>query len=169
MRRALFALLIVLPLAVAPATASEDALRTYRFTDLEGREFTLADHAGQVVVVNFWASWCKPCRTELPELDAWQREMGDVEFVAVSVDRDAAKAQRLVATEEIGMTVVIDGPDGLARDLDLAYLPCTVVLGPDGSTQLVTPGVTPEKMSELHRTIQALRPATTTAGLEVGR
>jgi len=168
MLRALSALLI-LSLAVAPTAAGEDALRTYRFTDTGGRDFTLADHAGQVVVVNFWASWCKPCRVELPELDAWQREMRDVEFVAVSVDRDAHKAQRLVDAEDIGMTVVSDGPDGLARELDLAYLPCTVVLGPDGSTALVTPGVTPEKMSELHRTIQALRPATTAAGLEVGR
>jgi thiol-disulfide isomerase/thioredoxin len=168
MRRTLCTLLFVL-LAAPAGAAGDDALGGYPLRDLGGNEFALGDLTGQVVVVNFWATWCKPCRQELPELNRWQREMQDVRFVAISIDRDAEKARRLVDSEQLGMTVCIDGPDGLARQLDLDFLPCTIVLGPDGQTRLVTPGVTPERMAELNRTIRDLRPAATAAGMEVGR
>jgi thiol-disulfide isomerase/thioredoxin len=72
------------------------------FTDATGRSRTLADYRGQVVVLNFWATWCAPCRRELPSLGRLQTAYAGrpVQVIALSVDRDQdlAQARTLLAT-----------------------------------------------------------------------
>jgi thiol-disulfide isomerase/thioredoxin len=86
-------LAVAVPPRAAPMT---------RFTDAEGHPHTLADYRGQVVVVNVWASWCAPCRTELPSLGRLQAAYADrgVRVVAMTVDRDTDMdaARRFLAT-----------------------------------------------------------------------
>lgn len=66
------------------------------FVNGEGAEITLADFKGKVVLVNLWATWCGPCKTEMPTLNALQAEMGgeDFEVVAISLDRRGPEAAR---------------------------------------------------------------------------
>jgi thiol-disulfide isomerase/thioredoxin len=77
----------------APAPALDGRL-------FDDSRFSLADHAGKVVVLNFWASWCAPCREEMPALDAYYRKHRSegLEMVAISMDnpRDEAKARELM-------------------------------------------------------------------------
>lgn len=86
-----------LDVAVPPRAATATP-----FTDAAGRSHTLADFRGQVVVVNVWASWCGPCRTELPSLGRLQAQYGDrgVRVLALTVDRDTDMdaARRFLAT-----------------------------------------------------------------------
>ena len=68
------------------------------FKDAEGRDRTLADWRGRTVLLNLWATWCVPCRKEMPALDALEDELGgpNFEVVAVNIDtRDPRKAARL--------------------------------------------------------------------------
>lgn len=107
-------------------------------TTLDGGEFVLADHLGEVVVMNVWASWCAPCRAEAPELQSlWEEFEGNgVQFVGLDTrDTDAAA---LAFIEAYGITYpnVIDTDGRLqllfADSLPPQAIPSTLVIDPQG-------------------------------------
>ena len=161
MNRSMGILLALALVAAVPAFAGDDAAATlqgYELTDLDGATSSLADHHGEVVVVNFWASWCAPCLKELPVLDSWNTEWAGrgARVAAISVDNSAVKAARMVEKQDLGLDVYHDGPDGLARDLDLPWLPCTYVLDQSGQVVLVTGGSSDEELARVERTVEEL-------------
>ena len=102
---------------------------------LNGGTLSLASLKGQVVVLNFWASWCGLCRKELPRLAVLDAELAKLggRVVAVSIDNDARNAAEFAQRHAAGMTLYQDGPDGLVRVLDVPALPYTLVLDRDGN------------------------------------
>ncbi|RWM93460.1 MAG: TlpA family protein disulfide reductase [Mesorhizobium sp.] len=74
--------------ALLPADPPQ-SLRGLAFNSPDGKPMTLADHAGKTVLLNLWATWCAPCRAEMPALDALQKEMGSDAFEVVAVNVDA--------------------------------------------------------------------------------
>jgi peroxiredoxin len=161
MRPLIWLLALAPVVAFAQDTASwERALERHPLTDPEGRVVRLGELHGDVVVVSFWASWCKPCKKELRALDAWIEESrGSTEaprILAVSVDSDARKAMRFVQETAVRIPVYHDGPDGLARALDLPALPLTLVLDRDGRIAHVARGGSAEELSALERKVEQL-------------
>jgi thiol-disulfide isomerase/thioredoxin len=80
------------------------------FTDLRGQRVSFADSAGRIRLVNFWATWCVPCREEMPEFVKAQREFGDrgVQFVGIAVD-DVAKVRDFAAELGLNYPALIGG------------------------------------------------------------
>ncbi|PZV38185.1 thiol:disulfide interchange protein TlpA [Mesorhizobium kowhaii] len=74
--------------ALLPADPPQ-SLKRLAFNGPDGKPMTLADHAGKTVLLNLWATWCAPCRAEMPALDALQKEMGSDAFQVVAVNVDA--------------------------------------------------------------------------------
>jgi thiol-disulfide isomerase/thioredoxin len=106
------------------------------FTDPDGAEVTLADWQGKYVLVNFWATWCAPCRKEMPSLDRLQAELGgeDFEVVTIATGRNSPTGIRKFF-EETGVTnlpMLLDPKSALARDMGILGLPVTVILDPEG-------------------------------------
>lgn len=106
------------------------------FVSQDGGEMTLADYAGRHVVLNFWATWCAPCRKEMPHLSALQEAMGGPEFevVTVATGRNTEEGMRRFF-EEIGvdnLPLHTDPRQALARDMGVLGLPVTLILNPEG-------------------------------------
>lgn len=106
------------------------------FTDPEGGEFRLQDFAGKHVVVNFWATWCAPCRKEMPMLSALQDEFGGETFevITIATGRNSIPGIRKFL-EEVGvdnLPLYLDPKSKLGREMGVLGLPITVILDPKG-------------------------------------
>ncbi len=96
------------------------------------------EYRDKVVVVDFWASWCAPCRRSLPWLDAMQRRYAGEGLVVIGVNEDKTRedAEAFLAEVPVGFRIVLDLDGEIARQYELMAMPSTYVYGRDG--QLVT-------------------------------
>jgi cytochrome c biogenesis protein CcmG/thiol:disulfide interchange protein DsbE len=116
------------------ATAPDFRARTL---DAPVREKTLADYKGRVVLLNIWATWCGPCRIEMPSIERLHRDFGPLglEIVAVSIDDPGAEEKIRAFADSLGLTFeILHNPSG---DIQQIYqttgVPETFVIGPDGT------------------------------------
>ena len=100
---------------------------------LDGKAVNLSDLKGKVVCVNLWASWCPPCRAEMPGIEALYQKVdhSKVAFVMLSLDDDVAKARKFVKSQGYTFPVYLR-TGNLPAPFDSNSIPSTVVLGPDG-------------------------------------
>ncbi len=107
-----------------------------KFQDAEGKERTLADWRGKVVLLNLWATWCLPCRKEMPSLDRLQAALGSDKFevVALSVDRKGLDASRkfLDETKVERLALYVDASTRATSELRVVGLPATLLLDAEG-------------------------------------
>lgn len=78
-------------------------------SDFTNQPLKLSDHRGKLVLLNFWATWCPPCREEMPLFSRWQRELGDqgLQVIGVSMDDDAESAKEFLAKYPVAYPVVM--------------------------------------------------------------
>lgn len=106
------------------------------FQDGNGNTLGLADFAGKILVVNFWATWCFPCIREIPTLDRLQGRLGGKDFavLALSQDREGADVVRkfFAKTKVANLKIYVDTNGKFAEAFAVRGLPTTLVLGRDG-------------------------------------
>ena len=109
-------------------------LPPFELKDLSGRDHRLADYRGKVVLVNFWATWCEPCRAEMPTLEKLKEKFAGRPFVvlAVNVDEPEARIRKFLALLPLSFSVLLDYERKLARAWNVRLLPATYVVGPGG-------------------------------------
>ena len=113
-----------------------EAIPEFKFEDGGGATKTLADWKGKVVLLNLWATWCAPCRKEMPALDRLQKELGGdtFEVVALSVDRQGAPASKkfLEETKVANLKLYVESTSKSIGTLRAAGLPTTILIDKDG-------------------------------------
>jgi thiol-disulfide isomerase/thioredoxin len=106
------------------------------FTDSEGGAHQLSDFSGKFVLLNFWATWCAPCRKEMPMLSELQREFGGERFevVTIATGRNSLPGIRRFFQETgvDNLPLFLDPRQNLARSMGVFGLPATVILDMDG-------------------------------------
>lgn len=123
------ALILLLALLAAPASPPEIPL-----LDLDDKPAgAVADFKGEAVVLNFWASWCKPCQLELPALQKLAKERAGqkVKFLTVNLDTTGAVARKFIEKKKLDLPVYRLKPE-VIRALNLQSVPVTIVFAPDG-------------------------------------
>lgn len=106
------------------------------FTDEAGETLSLADYRGTPVAVHFWATWCFPCRAEMPTMDALQREFGDrLVILPLSLDRDGAALVRNYYDDHdlTTLPVMIDEKMAAGRALRVHGIPATIFMNSEGA------------------------------------
>jgi thiol-disulfide isomerase/thioredoxin len=110
------------------------ALPEAQLLDMSEAEHSLSEYKGKWMVLNFWATWCAPCRHEMPALDRLQAAMPEIAVVPVATGRNAPQ-QITKFFDEAGvknLTVLRDPKTALARQMAVVGLPVTLIVNPEG-------------------------------------
>ncbi|MCY4675255.1 MAG: redoxin domain-containing protein [Bacteroidetes bacterium] len=132
----------------------------FNLTDTEGNQWRLSELRGKVVVLNYWATWCGPCRQEFPHYSSMvdsYASTDDVVFLAITTDDDHGLTREFLRENDYRFTVLFD--EGSATDFHVNGIPAHFILGPEGRIQYATSGFPgAEKYNEEMRLrIDALR------------
>lgn len=111
-------------------------LPEFSFTDADGKEKTMADFKGKTILLNMWATWCTPCRKEMPSLDRLQAEFGSDKFevVALSVDRGGVEAAKrfFKQIKVSSLATYVDKSGKSSKPLRVIGMPTTLLIDPEG-------------------------------------
>jgi thiol-disulfide isomerase/thioredoxin len=127
-------------------------------TSETGASMRLSDLRGQVVLIDFWASWCIPCRASFPALDALQKELHAKGFtaMAVNLDEERQKADQFLATRPHTMTVAFDPQGKTAEAFKVKGMPSTMVLDRHGNIRFTHMGYTEKTLAQFRSEVLAL-------------
>ncbi len=124
--------------AVTPQAAAPD----FTLKSAEGRNLRLAEQRGQVVLVNFWASWCGPCRQEMPQLNRLYDKYRASGFtmLGINIDDDPKNGAATAAKWGVRFPVLLDADKTVSKLYDLGSMPATVLIDRDGKVRFLHRG-----------------------------
>ena len=113
---------------------SESEFANIEISLFSGGQIKLADLKGKVILLNFWASWCPPCRWEMPYFEkAWKEYKDqDVVFIGISQDLDVSDAKKFAESTGVTYYLGLDPENRISIELDVIELPTTIILDKDG-------------------------------------
>jgi peroxiredoxin len=144
--RWLISALLCVPLTLQ-AVSHQDVAPDFTLKSLQGSNLRLDEYKGQVVLINFWATWCGPCRQELPLLDRIHQRYQDAGFAVLGINVEGAnkadEAQAMVSKAGVTFPVLIDEGQQVSELYALEAMPTSVVVDRDGVVRYVHLGYKP--------------------------
>jgi peroxiredoxin len=117
-----------------PLPVVGDEALDFTLLDLDGNRVTLSELRGRPVLLNFWATWCPPCRLEMPELQQTQQDYEAQNLVVLTINEAESAEQVRDFFDELGLTMpaVLDSDGDVGNAYGAAFLPSTIFINPDG-------------------------------------
>ncbi|MFH1468708.1 MAG: TlpA disulfide reductase family protein [Pseudomonadota bacterium] len=145
--RALLVTLFIALLGIFPARAADQA-PGFTLRDINGKQASLSDFSGQVVLISFWASWCTPCQAEMPHLERFYQTYREKGFTVLSINTDDARSSSqvkpLVKSKGLTFPVLLDKETAVVALYNPAKtLPYGVLIDRSGAIAQVFQGYTP--------------------------
>jgi cytochrome c biogenesis protein CcmG/thiol:disulfide interchange protein DsbE len=162
--RSLLALALAVSAACAHAPVAErrpavldEAPFELELPDVAGARRTLAEHRGKVVLLDLWATWCKPCEASLPFYARLAESLGPEGLVvlAVNIDQDDEEVRRFLARRPLPFVVLRDPQASVAQRLRIETMPTAAVIGRDGRLVRLHAGFLPEDEAVLEGELRA--------------
>lgn len=154
--------------ALAGAAQAAEALKPWTggatpplaLTDLQGRELRLESLRGKVVLVNFWATWCEPCREEMPSIGRLKAAFAGKPFevLAVNLGEPEARIQKFAEKVPMAFPVLLDKDMRVSKAWDARVLPATYLVGPDGRIRYHHRGELDWSQESIRKHVAALLP-----------
>jgi thiol-disulfide isomerase/thioredoxin len=138
------------------AAARDFSLETLSSTSR--RTVTLEQHRGSVVMIDFWATWCEPCRDELPELDRLQKKFARDKFavIAINVDNQAARAREFLQKYNLSLLAAWDRNKSVVSAYDVQRMPSCYLIDATGKVRFVHYGFGDESIATYENEIELL-------------
>ncbi len=127
---------------LASALTIDEPAPDFTLKSRDGNNLRLNEFKGEVVLVNFWASWCGPCRVEMPHLEDLQQKYGDLGFtvLGVNVDKDPALADKILKDIPVSFPVLLDPKGQVSALYEVNAMPITVMVDKDGKIRDIHKG-----------------------------
>ena len=140
------------------AKSAKNAAPDFTLKSQKNDNLKLSELRGKVVLINFWASWCGPCRQEMPVLDELYRHYRSLDFtiLGVNVEQNSDDAKSLLKDVPVTFPILFDTENKISKLYDVKGMPSTVLVDRDGNIRYVHMGYEPGVESEYQTQIRAL-------------
>ena len=158
MRKTFAALAAALTLALPALAGTGGPAPQFTLGSREGKDVSLTQFHGQVVMLNFWASWCGPCRQEMPLLESIYKKYGKMGFVmlGVNVEPDSQAAQEWLKQTPVSFPILFDKDSKVSKLYEVAGMPSTVIIDRSGKVRMLHRGYKPGDENEYQDSIRTL-------------
>nr|WP_246246685.1 TlpA disulfide reductase family protein [Paenibacillus lemnae] len=114
-----------------------NAAREFTLSSIDGSPVTLSDYRGQTVILNFWATWCPPCRVEMPHIEKFHQQYKDDNVVVLAInlthtESSTADVKQFIENMEFEAPVLFDPQGKVSKDYKITAYPTTFVVNPEG-------------------------------------
>lgn len=157
-RRIMMVLALLAATAVVHAEALSGVAPDFTLKSRSGDNVKLSELRGDVVMINFWASWCAPCRQEMPLLEDMYQKYSDLGFtlLAVNVEEDSSQAANLLREIPVTFPVLYDNKNVVSKLYKVVAMPSTVIVDRDGNMRYLHRGYLPGYEKEYAKQVKEL-------------
>ncbi len=130
----------------------------FTLKSMTGENVKLSELQGNVVMINFWASWCGPCRQEMPLLDEFYKKYNKLGFVllGINVEEDSSKAANYLREIPVSFPILYDNTNSVSKLYNVDAMPSTVLVDRNGNLRFLHRGYKPGDENEYKKLMKAL-------------
>jgi thiol-disulfide isomerase/thioredoxin len=144
--------------SLAGAAAVKGPAPNFTLKSMDGKNLKLSEMTGNVVLINFWASWCGPCREEMPLLNALHKKYAPLGFtvLGVNVEEQLDGARGFLSNVPVDFPILLDNENKVSKQYKVVAMPTTVVVDRDGNMRYLHEGYKPGDEKKYRQMVKKL-------------